>query len=428
MAALLSAAALACAAASASAHTLSDDSALGMILLGGYGDALGASTEQWGLAGNWTAPTGPWNGTDLRPFRGDRWDDTPWGTWPPLESIAGAVGVVTDDTSVRVAVVEPWLRNVTGCGRRAVLDEASVRAYMNAREDELWAARPLPSQVLERERAMLADFLCMFHAAGVEPGSACRHGGVNKFYVRGYPAVFGTYTYLELAALFAGRADFADVYAAFAGFSALDQLWGLPYTGLMGALVSEAASIAPGPANFTDWYVGAVRGALAGGAVGGGPFAGNVSEAFDAALAAGAAWRSEGIGIGEALERYRDDVWRRLPASPLKSQDPMTFLYQQTFAWSWCSEEDGGSGVACPLEFTHLSAGDTDTVSSQMGVLLGAYHGYERLASLSGVGARNLARVSAYLSQWYGYNASEAAEALVAAAPLMRLPPDAPHN
>eukprot|EP00040_Diaphanoeca_grandis_P007312 m.40463 g.40463 ORF g.40463 m.40463 type:complete len:246 (-) comp18505_c0_seq1:380-1117(-) len=195
------------------------DKLLGSVLLGAWGDALGAPTEQGGFAGN-ISSTELWGGNTLEAFPLRIWDDTPWGTWPPMDKIVGKRGVFTDDTSIHLTILQPWLLTLQKEG--SLHTELGLWQYMNATESALWQdeqknTTPPIMQITLRRRQMLSDYLGMYAKVGGFPVSEGATRANQSFFLPGYPACFGTYMFLEMAAalplpphavfeLFSGRA------------------------------------------------------------------------------------------------------------------------------------------------------------------------------------------------------------------------------
>ncbi|MFQ5348298.1 MAG: hypothetical protein ACE5ED_10710 [Rhodothalassiaceae bacterium] len=131
------------------------DKFLGMLLLGAYGDALGGPHEfPDGLNGRTTDP-----GTlqRLPPFGRYRRDSaSPWGLWPDPSSINKTrKGVITGDTSFRVAILHQWLCALARSNE--VPGEAGFLAWLKARKAPLADA----PQWQKSRYAQIRAWVCM---------------------------------------------------------------------------------------------------------------------------------------------------------------------------------------------------------------------------------------------------------------------------
>ena len=104
-----------------------DDRIRGMLLLGAYGDALGAAQE------GQETPTPDPLPTRLVARDMPEWGEA-WGTWLPAIVHAKRIGMPTDDTCYRLCVLHPWLAAIADGDR--TFDEASLLDFMAALRHE----------------------------------------------------------------------------------------------------------------------------------------------------------------------------------------------------------------------------------------------------------------------------------------------------
>ncbi len=157
-----------------------DDTIRGMLLLGAYGDALGAAQEGQETPTPDPLPT-PLVARDM-----PEWGEA-WGTWLPAIVHAKRIGMPTDDTCYRLCVLHPWLAAIADGDR--TFDEASLRDFMAALRHE-----PLyPEWYSFACRDHLTAWLDMFQAQ--------EENRSEGLFSPGVPGVFGLFLYLEMAAV-----------------------------------------------------------------------------------------------------------------------------------------------------------------------------------------------------------------------------------
>lgn len=84
------------------------DRIAGALALSALADAAGFAHEPHGLAGKIGDPASPLLPL-VQPFRESK--ANPWNLWASKRETRGRRGVVTDDTSFRIHLLEPWLRD-----------------------------------------------------------------------------------------------------------------------------------------------------------------------------------------------------------------------------------------------------------------------------------------------------------------------------
>lgn len=346
----------------------------GMILLGAYGDALGAPHEPRGLEGEVGDPESLGalvSGAELMTV-GEQ--GAPWWIWPDGEVVQELRGVPTDDTAYRLMLLGPWLEEVAAGG--SGLDEAAFVGWM---ADSL-TGHPggLPAGVDRSRRSQVRAWLEMFEAAVAEPPRAA------AFFAPGVPVVFGPFQYLELGVLVATDSP-AEISLVFRDWSQLDQGSSHVFTGVMVALLAGLTSRAPDPRDLGDEWL---------------ELAHQLSDPTTGRSAAERRDLSEMRRLFEAMRHFAtghprgdlagfvarfaqevyDDTSRPWADSPsgLGKFHPLLFWAQMTAAVAYAGEE--------PLDALRLlaaGAGDADTVPSFLGSQFGAALGRRRLEQLT---------------------------------------------
>ena len=194
--------------------TSSQDRLLGMFVMGAYGDALGSWNESHGgLSGQTSVP-------ELVSIRGSGYAKPhPWGYW-----IADQNGpVVTDDTAYRICILHPYLRLCLE--NQAPISEQGL--WESVTESDPHSNAQIQSMRMGQAR----DWQKMRESA--------RRNESHLFYTPNEPVVFGLYSALELAALYKYQTPLA-VYQGFSQFSELDQGAGGVLTGLLASVMAAA--------------------------------------------------------------------------------------------------------------------------------------------------------------------------------------------
>jgi hypothetical protein len=364
------------------------DKMLGMILLGAYGDALGAPHEHTGLAGR---PADPETARRLAPARdyhppgrpGD-----PWWVWADGDDLdPDARGVPTDDSSYRLMILHEWLAEQPGNpAEHAFLD------WMRRRADEPAPRDGWPVRRREQIRAwidMMRDAAVWTRAladAGDDAQPARERFAPsphNRFYRPGVPVVFGVFLYAELGALHAGRTC-ADVFEHFAAFSRLDQAYAAPAAGLVAALVAEAITAPPTSEGFADWFLSRPRELIAAAPHG---ERATIAAALDEGRRVGLDARDlPGAAFTEALAERIYQPRKHQLAHDFANFDPALFLAMMTAAVAWA-----GDDPIAALRALARSPGDADTMPSFLGTIAGARLGHAGLRELSATLADDLA-------------------------------------
>jgi len=394
-----------------------EDKFRGMLLLGGFGDALGAPTELHNTAaGNYTqhawrrrcslSVASRWYNQTLYP--------NTWEIWPPPNYIKGLKGVVTDDTSQRIAILQSWLETVNASGKK--LNEADFQSWMLSMDNALYnmTLKEPEDWYNLRRREMIADFLCMF---SVEEGNStgCKRGN-NSFYIENATACFGLYSYISLgAAVDPQTYNFSTTYSYFRDFASLDQFYGHEVTGLAVALVSSAFSVVAPSESCSQWMHHQLSSWL--------PRLIGRAKTTTERLYLLFIWRSllQSWNFGEHLARenasevsflkkYVSDIYLNpniTQQQPMKPHDPLTMLSLIMACLSFARDN-----LPYAFELLTSSAGDTDTNGAFLGIICGAYYGYSNLSELtcdnSTLGIE-MSFVETFLNGFYDFNVTSAA-------------------
>ena len=380
------------------------DKIMGMLLLGAYGDALGAPHEQDGLGGQTGDPA---TARRLRPFRDyDRDQPSAWGIWPnPADIDPNKRGVPTDDTSFRVAVLHQWLCDEAKGDERPT--EARFLQWLRARQAP---AADAPQWEKSRHQQIQA-WICMLEDAmrmkqnpdGFQP-RAC-----NPFFRQNIPVVFGPFMYLELAAIYA-CCPRDEVFNRFESFSCLDQSYGQYITGVMTAMLSQAMCKTEQPDSFDQWYRQFVEGLL-GSALGDAGQRRTVRAAYNQSRQFGQ--NNRNLSEKDFIEKLKTDIYDApLPApgdrQGLRNFDPLLFFKQMTAAVTYA-----GGDVRKALRILAVGPGDADTIPSQLGSIIGACMGEQALRQLGDGFSADFDAVKDCIKQLYGIELSDLADYLV---------------
>ena len=205
----------------------------GMILFSAFGDALGANHETTRAI---YPPSFP--GRLLK----QRLDSEPakWGYWiTKNESAAPVKGVPTDDTSFKLFILHPWLQQVLV--GKSDLAENAFRQFIV----ELKSNKPQPAWIVQPRNAQIDSWLDMYRGFELHEE--------HEFFTPNVPVVFGFFLFLELAAI---RDDYDPVgnYLFFRTATVLDQGYAKSATGFLAAIASQAFS-AETSKRFDHWLV-----------------------------------------------------------------------------------------------------------------------------------------------------------------------------
>ena len=377
------------------------DAITGALALSAYADALGLRNEKRGLKGE-VSPfyDGPLPMTNT--FRDS--DANPWNIWAPLDTTRGLRGVVSDDTAVRAVLIEPWLASLP---HTAAVSETSFERWLS--DDRT------PEQVSWRE-AMAAEqarqWLQMFRLV-VSRTDPEAEDLPPKFYVHDAPLIYGVFLYHEIALAFAGRPS-QEVFSVFSEICRLDAGPAAGVTGVMAVLAADAA--ATDPAVGVDQWAGA---------------------AVDSSLAL---WSEADEFPGDNQRPPVRDCYFELGVAS-RHLDPESFLSNLKSQWHDPSpeydEDKGlkhydavlqlGQTLAClgyggddwllALRVAASISGDTDTVATHLGLLIGAKQGWGALRE-SAV-APELVTVAETTEQLFGRSLDERVQAIASYHPRL---------
>ncbi len=346
------------------------DRVAGALALSALGDALGLPNEARGLRGEispWPDENDdPWPLPVADTFREP--ESNPWNIWAPPEVTAGMRGVVSDDTAIKIVLIEPWLADARARG--ATPDEDDFIAWLRRRPPEAEPWRE--AMAAEQARQWIDMFAGSTHDAACDPDEVA-----PCFYRPGEPVCFGPFLYLETALLDTGLSA-PDVFRKFTGFCCLDQDHGHAITGMLAAWLCAVGRDGPQRPLLERW-----------------------DETFTQIDAAEklSPWRTKVLHdarwvLAGATPTSRPDVFldiikRHLfelaPAEcdhSLKAFDPQLQLAQMLA----CLSFSGGDGLLAMRLLAH-GAGDTDTLAATLGLIVGAHLGYWALLNSPAGGA-----------------------------------------
>ena len=191
----------------------------GMLLLSAYGDALGSDHEETRTIHGAPFPDGlPEQTVVVEPDH--------WAYWATTQQLSPPVkGLTTDDTAFKLFILHPWLEEVLVGG--SSFDESGFRQFL----PQLKASEIQPAWIRTPRDAQIDSWLDMYRAADV--------GETSEFFSPNVPTVFGLFMFLELAAF---RSDYSPVenYLYFRDFCVLDQGYAKSATGFFTAITSLA--------------------------------------------------------------------------------------------------------------------------------------------------------------------------------------------
>ena len=329
----------------------------GMLWLGVYGDALGALHEAKGFDGEVGEPT------SRLPKMPEEIEPRAWFIWAPANLVVGRRGVPTDDSMFRLFMLQRWLLEDPV---RTSYDEPAFREFLAGLE-------PGEEGSWQRHRhAQAVDWEKMFEAAEAEPPQQV------QFFEPGKPAVFGLFMLLEMAAFGVGR-DPMEVYEEFYGATQLDQGYGRAVTALLATWLADALGRDGSPEEAGVDLVTRLLDVLDH------RLAETQDEVELAELADLVAVVERAIDLGVEFRGQDESHFMEALAQRVyhgsdwpygRNIDPFFFLLQITSVLSFARD---------PLQALRALAwgvGDSDTVASQLGSLLGARLGYQYLLSL----------------------------------------------
>lgn len=378
----------------------------GMILLGAYGDALGAYHEPRGLQGFVGNPENLRRLPEATAYQPPGSQATPWWVWVRGDELPeGLIGLPTDDSAFRLLILHPWLLSLT----HEQPSEASFAEWMQARlrTERLFEE----SQWQSRRQSQTRDWLIMLGDAerwNASPESTLASFQPtigNPFFRPEIPIVFGLFMYMELAALYAGY-DNWTVLHHFSSFSQLDQGYARSVTGLFAGLVAAAIPASGSDQSFSGWYATTIRSLLKESAAD----MELLEEAFEMSWATGIQHQDK--LEKEFLEIVKQDIYE----APLPSNrdqigfrvfDPLLFFKQITAAVAYA-----GADIPKALILLANNPGDADTLPSMLGTLAGAWAGYSELSNWNTELGEDLAHVEKTLRALFGYDVHETSKQL----------------
>ena len=210
-----------------------EDRLRGMLLLSAYGDALGSDHEQQAEVHSAPLP-------ERLPEQTLEAETNPWRYWPTTQQLNAPVkGLTTDDTAFKLFLLHPWLQEVLASN--SIFDERDFRHFLA----QLKTSEIQPTWIRTPRDAQIDSWLEMYGAADFEENS--------NFFSPGVPIVFGLFMFLELAAF---RTDYTPVenYLYFRDFTVLDQGYAKSATGFFTAITSSAFASNPTD-RFDDWLL-----------------------------------------------------------------------------------------------------------------------------------------------------------------------------
>jgi hypothetical protein len=384
------------------------DAMRGALYMGAFGDAFGLNTEELGLRGaNGNCALGASATISLaprlalNPYTASSFHDGEWGVWIANQTLlAHSHGVISDDTAWRSTVLQRFVKSerINATSKYSFTESQLKARYMTPREAYLWQHEPeykrLGLDVLLAERRILSDFLVMMDAAGIAPVVANRTRGANAFYRKGTPVVFGLYTYLELALLFCnGSSDTPSrVFRRFHGFSALTQQYGNDVFALGAALTAAACQVkstthstSSSASSFAAFFMAHVN-ALCSSEAAADAWMPSVCAQTAEHFNDGVALRAAGRTQSQLLQHYVQ-LCDRVPSRAFKLQDPLVFWTQFALTLGYCfggdnsvnDDDAAAAAVVCTFKMLVAMPGDTDTVTSELGTMLGAFYGADFL-------------------------------------------------
>eukprot|EP01104_Vermistella_antarctica_P008457 TRINITY_DN2116_c0_g1_i1.p1 TRINITY_DN2116_c0_g1~~TRINITY_DN2116_c0_g1_i1.p1 ORF type:complete len:449 (+),score=61.46 TRINITY_DN2116_c0_g1_i1:53-1399(+) len=367
----------------------------GVILMGAYGDALGAPTEGVGLGDRIVN----WRSCALKDakvwYNSTAQEKNCWGVWPPTTVVdsGGPNPVPTDDTCYKMYLLEPFLQLMLQEGTVTADFESQFKQYLVKQSyAEYNQTATWPNDwLLWNTRAMTADWLVMMDAAQIAPVATSRPHGNNTFYNSNQSVCFGLYLYLVTAASWYQSSPY-EVYTVYSNITQFDYSYGKQITGLTGALLANAVNKTTTPDSFVDWFRNTTDMYLTDWSA----KARNDEEAanllnittylgrVDAAVE-----NLRAVSYGNetaALHGYWEFVNNASlsPQTPMKLQDPMVMFGLIRFALGVsnnATSPDGG--LMESFRLITAAPADDDTVASFMGLLVGGYFGADTLIASS---------------------------------------------
>jgi len=347
------------------------DKLKGMLLLGAYGDALGGYRERAAIAhhylgaGELPCKLQPYeayfsqendpNGDD------DAYKRNTWRVWPEkADAIVDIVGIVTDDTSFRFTHYYPWIiKNVHTpelLTEENFINELRAPVLSNNEQDYI-------PGIKESHKEIASFFVEMYEAANREkPVEAV-------FFKPGFSVFFGSFMYLEIAAIKINESD-EVLLAEFSEFSVLDLLEGKTVTALLMVLLKNALlKSSEDTVQVYDFLLSTGKRLLHTARHLGLPEVALLTEKMNFAIELGAEAKRSGLHV---IFDYINTQYG----------DEREFQhYSSLILWIqfWSSLTYSAENPVDSLSVIAGGPGDSDTVCSFMGSILGAVYGIEEL-------------------------------------------------
>ncbi len=346
------------------------DAVRGMLLLGAYGDALGAPHEHDGLAGRITDPEDLGRLARASTFYPPDTPGQPWWVWADANAVQTMRGLLTDDTSFRMMLLHPWLAQTAG--RRALMTESAFFEWLH-REKEQTTTIAYPPGLWRSRQQQITAWLRIYEAA--------ENGQSESFFAPDVPVVFGLFMYLDLAVLY-GDDDPVKVYTLFRNCSLLDQGSAGVFTGLLAGILAAGVRTQTSPAQFTDGFIDTAWQLIKEAA----------SEATDRELQdlhTAKEVLENMVHFGKVhrpnsghtfLKTFRAQIYTdtALPfhtsPSHLKNYHPLLFWVQIISTLAYTADRPFEA-----LRILSAGVGDTDTVASILGSIMGTWMGYDQV-------------------------------------------------
>ena len=208
----------------------------GMFLLSAYGDAFGAGHEI-------SSAIHPSPFPERLPTQNIGVSASRWGYWVTQAEVGPtAKGIPTDDTAYKLFILHPWLRSVLAGD--SSFDENSFIQFIS----ELRSTPVSPAIFVQPRNAQIDNWKLMYDAADALPPR------IKDFFKPNVPVVFGFFLFLEAAA-FRTRYQPVENYLYFREATRLDQGYAKSATGFLTSIVSQAFSSNPVQQRFDGWFV-----------------------------------------------------------------------------------------------------------------------------------------------------------------------------
>ena len=381
------------------------DKLRGMLLMGAYGDALGAPHEKSTLAfqGPPSIPQVLRGNAGVQGSTATSWQLQPFSTYHPLSphpfgmwiehpsnqtaAFNTMVGLPTDDTAFRIALLHDWLSELSRMPTIPEPTEAEFRKYL---QRQVAVAVPPGNTWRKFRKQQIEDWLVIFKdldsLSSDNKTITVKDGNRgNTFFRPGFPVIFGPFMYLELAAIYACCSE-KKVFETFRNFTGLDRGTGKIVSGLMAVMISQAVLVSPAnKKRFDKWFEETAKRVFE---LNLGPKADRevVENAFGDALTFGSTRRVLGDDEDAFLAQLRAGVFNTAPpplAPPegvnLRNFHPVLFLRMMAAVVGYSRGD-----VRQALRLLAVSPGDTDTMTTLLGSIIGAYCGNTALGGMGG--------------------------------------------